>query len=429
MKTNRTSAKWIVRGLAGCCLGLLPVAGIVAQEQAAVEPVVVEAAVDETADATPSETLLQIESAFDGLANEIKKHVLHGEGQTSVILGPFEGLAVNTDGEETPNTVAAAEIGRLLDSRLTGGADPMTIVASDAYRVQGAYRGMSDPISGSYCLAVDLRITSPDGLSAVDLTKYIITDEATGAKFMGASGVLPVGDAEAKNAEQLQLIRAKVESEFVAAPTAALTGTIIRPAPDSPYGIEIIALGTAGGYEPLPVGAVAGVAQVDLGLGQIYAVRLINDSAEACGVTLSIDGINVLSFSRNGGYRALGKFFVRPSAVGLVGGWHDLGTKVHQFQVMEYGDTPAAELGITGGVGAITAVFCAAAENGNPDPLLLQQVKRGDLATGRGPLADQKLKDVRATFGAPRASVTVRYARPNPAGLPPEESSTANPVR
>jgi hypothetical protein len=412
MHTELNRRTWIARslacGLAGWAAALCPASATWAQEPA-------------VADAADNASLLQIESAFDLLAVDIKKHVLHGEGQNSVVLGPFEGLAINADGEETPNTVAAAEIGRLLDSRLSTGDDALTIVAENAHRVQGKYRGMTDPISGSYCLAIDMRITAPDGLSSVDLTKYIITDEATGAKFMGASGVLPTADPAAKNAEDLQAIRGKIAQQFVAEPTAALSGTVIRPAPDSPYGIEIVALGTAGGYLPLPVGAEDGVAQVDLGQGQIYAVRLINDSPEPCGVALSIDGINVLSFSRNGGYRALGKFFVRPQAVGLVAGWHDQGTTVHQFQVMEYGDTPAAELGITGGVGAITAVFCAASTQGNPDPPLLRQVQRGDLATGLGPLADQQLKDVRATFGAPRASVTVRYTRPNLAGLPPEE--------
>jgi hypothetical protein len=373
--------------------------------------------------------LTQIDKAFDELSGTIKRF-FKAQGQTEVVLEPFTGKALeindkgNEVGERDVVEGTSAGLVKRLQDRLTSGDDALTVVPDGALRIAGNFRGMMDRVSDSYCVIVDAAINDVEGRQAHSLTKYIITDEATGLALMGATGELPLASAAGGTSEALQEARAKVAQQFAVQATPAAiagpAGSILRPAPDSPFGIELLVQGSDGQYRPLAPTA----GEFNLGLGDKYAVRIYNDSPDACGVTLTIDGINALAFSRTPSYRGLGKYFVRGGKTALVKGWHDLGPTVHQFEVMTFGDTPAASLGATGGVGAITAVFCAATELGGKLPAdepPAGLVARGDLATGLGPLVDQTVRDVQARFGVPRATVTARYTRPNLEDLPAAE--------
>lgn len=384
--------------------------------------------------------------ALGKMADEVQRF-LAANGQEKVVVGQFNG---------PPGVSGTAAIVKSLQDKLD---DKVDVVRAGAdFGVQGKYSGGLDETTGLYSIQIDAEIVNRQGATANTLTKYIITDEATGLAMMGSTVNLEAntpatGSGVAKAKERAEAIVESVENPQVEvtdggpkdAPAGGgpggsgpggnapggsgtpleIAGTVIR-APGSPYGIEILVVPPKGPAQPLPAVDEGGLAFVDIGKDQLYAIRLINDSPHAAGVILTIDGINTLAFSQNPAFVQTGKWVVAPGAVGFVKGWHIGGPLKPRtppvgalaFKVTDYGDSAAAEMGITGdSIGTITAVFCAAWEDPrNPpkDEVDLGNSSRGDLATGKGPPVDQKAAPRFLHYGRPRASISVRYSRPAP---------------
>ena len=55
------------------------------------------------------------------------------------------------------------------------------------------------------------------------------------------------------------------------------------------------------------------------------------------------------------------------------------------------------------------------------DPPPSEPPSKGDFATGLGPAVEQKLAPVPRKFGVARASISVRYTKPDTTDLPPTE--------
>jgi hypothetical protein len=257
-----------------------------------------------------------------------------------------------------------------------------------------------------------------------------VPDEPTVLTALGTNVVLPTDSTRQERANRV------FDSVTDPQPTARIVdGGKVFAGPGSPYGLEILAAPVASG-EVSQAALVAGLqprsAQlsgrlpfVSLERGEAYAIRLINNSKFDAAVKLSIDGLSVFAFSelrvsqgRDQGEPLYSVWIIPPGESRVIPGWHMNNSRVDAFLVTEYAKSAAAMKSRTTDLGVISAVFSAAwgvDAEGNPinmPPDEPPRTKGAGNATGFGPPISVQLQEVRRMIGAPRATVTVRYARP-----------------
>ncbi len=218
---------------------------------------------------------------------------------------------------------------------------------------------------------------------------------------------------------------AKALAEAVEKPRVSLEGTVVSATPQSPYRVEILIKQPDGKYAPCAVSVEDGFAFVDLKVGQVYAVRIINLADHDVGVRLTIDGLNTLDFSENPAYKALGMWVIprRTAAgpgVGVIKGWHRNDAVSDSFLITDLPDSEAAKLGLTtSAIGTITATFVPAWSAGEQPPAV-ERTGSKSKGTARGPAVRARTIPVQRFFGRTLlASVSIRYVKPDPGDLPP----------
>jgi hypothetical protein len=231
------------------------------------------------------------------------------------------------------------------------------------------------------------------------------------ASLFGVTAELPPNQPEKQRNDQLV--------EALNNPRPAVANTRVSSSDKSPYGVEIL-VKQAGEFQPRTVTLDEGLPFVQINRGEIYGIRLINDSSLDAAVTLSIDGVNVFAFSDHKEYK---HYIIKAGSKPIIRGWHRTNEVSDAFQIGEFAKSAAAETLPTGGqIGTITAMFAAAwpADARPPADEFAAQLKgtRGsDDATIRGPQTEQGFTEVRRHTGVARAAVSVRYTKPD--DLPP----------
>lgn len=229
----------------------------------------------------------------------------------------------------------------------------------------------------------------------------------TGAvpRILAIPSSLPPGLGEPDRSKRLR--------EQQETPPTELQGTRIYAAQDSPYAIEILVKrGTA--YRPLTV-ETKGRKRfpfVDVGINDVYAVRLINESPHEAAVNLTVDGINVFRFSES---NPKPTFWIVPPeskhqpGVTNVLGWDKNAHKTIEFQRTEYPQSAAARLKIEPNpmIGQITAQFSASWQHDDQKPAD-EPTTRG---TGFGDEIVDRKETVKRFVGNVRATIVVRYER------------------
>jgi hypothetical protein len=164
-----------------------------------------------------------------------------------------------------------------------------------------------------------------------------------------------------------------------------------------------------------------GFGLVTLKREQTYAVRLVNRSAIEVAVRLSVDGLNIFTFSelrqKEGPYQGAPLYdmvLIPPKGEVIIPGWHRNNSTSYKFKITEYAATAAAKMGKATDIGTITATFCAAWEKTPPADEPDGSRAPGDDGTGFGESTSVKYTPVQRTIGAVRASVAVRYKVPPP---------------
>jgi hypothetical protein len=199
-------------------------------------------------------------------------------------------------------------------------------------------------------------------------------------------------------------------------PKANFDGTVILAGKKAPYGVEIL-------VDDRPIKPVDedGFGMVKLEREQTYAIRLVNRSPIEVAVRLSVDGLNVFTFSelrqKDGPYQGAPLYdmvLIPPKESITIRGWHKNNTTSRKFKITEYADTAAAKMNKTTDIGTITATFCAAWEKTPPADEPDGARAPGDDGTGVGEDTSMKYTAVQRTIGAVRASVAVRYKVPPP---------------
>jgi hypothetical protein len=248
----------------------------------------------------------------------------------------------------------------------------------------------------------------------VDLSNHVLCSFSTeigGAETLASLFGLTADLSPDKPEKQ----RDKELADVIASPQAAVASARVRASDNSPYALEVL-IKAGADYQPRSVILDEGVPFVSIGRGEVYGIRLINDSASDAAVTLTIDGVNVFAFSDHKDYK---HYIVRTGDSPVIKGWHRTNQLSDAFQVGEFAKSAAAEVLPAGGqIGTITATFAAAWPEGAKPPAdeLAAQIKGtrgGDDATIRGPTTEQQFSEVRRQTGVVRAAVSIRYTKPD----------------
>src|SRR5205807_8945751 len=149
--------------------------------------------------------------------------------------------------------------------------------------------------------------------------------------------------------------------------------------------------------------------------GDLYEVGVSSDGPHEAAVSLSIDGLDVFTFSdvkdEKTGRPRYSYFIVGPGQDFTVVGWHRTNDRADSFRVTSFADSAAAKL-LRGSssVGTITVGFHAAWTGDTPPDDEKGARDAGD-ATGFGPPRKTELKQVQRHVGVLRDAVSVRYTR------------------
>jgi len=178
-----------------------------------------------------------------------------------------------------------------------------------------------------------------------------------------------------------------------------------------PYRVEIL-VRKEHDYLKMPLEDHGAMAFVNLRRGDEYVIKLINDSKHDAAVTLTIDGLNVFTFSQYD-YR---HFIVPKNGSLLVKGWHRSNECSEAFVITRYSESKAAKelSNPSDEVGTITAQFAAAWTSDEDEPIDEKGKAKSPsgIATGGRRSTPSRFKEVQRYVGRTRATVNIRYTKP-----------------
>jgi|GEM_PF-2127443 len=195
-------------------------------------------------------------------------------------------------------------------------------------------------------------------------------------------------------------------------------GSVVRPAKDSPYGVEML-VERGGRLESLSPSVRNGLVHVQVRKGDRLAVKLINDSGQSdnssaahrAAVDVLIDGVSRFALADAAADRSA-RDIVSAGRPRVIRGYYRNGSEVEAFRVGDY-DTSvaAAQLAEESDAGTITVAFRAAWERGAPRPDHEPPPHRGRRAgINRGKRLKDETQTVNLNTGVVRAVVRVAYA-------------------
>ena len=333
------------------------------------------------------------------------KQLLDGRGEDSIAVGQFTGPA-------TFPTSAGPGIAQMLAEELKKLGKSVKVRAK--FGVKGQYlvtEVPSDEEPKRKVIAIKLKGSVEDEFGKVlaDFNfERMLKGESTFTELMGASLDLSPKLAQEKRNKKLR--------DALTQPRTHIQGSRVYGSAEGKCGIELIVEGT-----PRTPKEDEGLAYAKINRGETYAVRLINDSDLEMAANLSIDGLNVFTFSElrhqdgpKKGEAVYSVWIVPPKSSLVVRGWHRNNETSDSFQVTAYAKSAAATIGHKANLGTITASFAACWKDGElpprDEPGRKKSTTMGD-GTGFGPPVKVKITGVKRTVGAIRACVSVRYTK------------------
>jgi hypothetical protein len=269
--------------------------------------------------------------------------------------------------------------------------------------IKGDYLDVTDKDSQLLSLRIDASIRDRQG-DTVFAFKAMIDDRNVLAQILGmnkpdlGAGLTPEKESE--------LLRTRLEN-----PSVGLVGTRVQADRQSPYGLEIL-VRAGDRYQPRKATDADGLAFVQLGRGEVFAIKLLNDSDCDAAVELSLDGLSMFAFSDNKNYRHV---IIPRKSSAVIQGWHRTNQLSSTFVITEYVKSAAAELlANPDQVGTITATFAAAwdPKDGPPKDESSKFRDPFNPAVGRGEPVKTPYKEVTREHGRVRDVISVRYRKP-----------------
>ncbi|WP_165227104.1 hypothetical protein [Aquisphaera insulae] len=349
----------------------------------------------------------KLEKMLDGL-----RPIFEDEHETSVTVG---------DVTADPTLVASG--GPAIANAMIDAFGKLGLKVSRKARlaIEGRYRLSEEPASKLRSLRIDLKLT--DRVAGRTLTDVFINvvDAATIVRLAGGTG--DISGTRREQSEKVEKALKDPTTRIESDPGSQVARTRISAGPGSPYAIEVLVKAAAKDYRPRAVELNEDQAFVGFRPGEVYAIRLINDSDSAAGVDLAIDGLSIFAFSDATSDRS-NRLVLGPKSRGDIIGWYRNGGPggSSEFLVSRAAEAAAAKEVPTSSarIGMITATFAAAWPSSQPPPTGEEQdTGRGELGTALGARTDQSFTPVNFQIGKPKAAITVRYDRPSePADLP-----------
>ncbi|HEX4591410.1 MAG TPA: hypothetical protein VH120_15855, partial [Gemmataceae bacterium] len=201
---------------------------------------------------------------------------------------------------------------------------------------------------------------------------------------------------------------------------AHISGTLVSADPECQFAVEVrVRPLNHGGRpaEPRTPSLENGLPFVRIDKGELYEVRVVNNSPHEVAASLTIDGIDQFTFSddrKPDGSPKFSVFVIDPAKDGkpgevLIPGWHKTADPKRKdnflsFLVTEYGKGAASKFPTQaiGKVGTITVGFARSYAPGS---------RGAGAETGFGPSVEVTQEPVTRDLDVPFAFVTVRYAR------------------
>jgi hypothetical protein len=333
----------------------------------------------------------------DGLAKAVK-----ALGYDSIAVGEFTGPA------QLP-TSGGPVIAHTLTEELH--KQGITVKRVAPIGVKGEYRDVKDNKTGHLAAQIRGSVTDRSGKVLFSFNRGVFGDAMLASLFGATTSMPPLPHARD---------RSRHLERSLDHPSAHIAKAVVRSAASSPYGMEIlVGAGSGSELEPRAVKLQDGLAFVPIRRGEIYGVRLYNDSDHEVAVTLTIDGLSMFTFSKirdpKTGLPKNSVIILDPHSSAVIRGWHRTQEESEEFVVTEYSKSAAAELGSTAKLGTITATFALSwPTNAKPpadEPADPDSHSRQVDATGRGAQIKAQFEEVQRHFGVVRDAVSVRYTK------------------
>jgi hypothetical protein len=244
--------------------------------------------------------------------------------------------------------------------------------------------------------------------------KVIVDTGEDVARIFNVTGDLPLNANKEDLNKKIQILLEK--------PQVHVEKGKVFTAPGRPYAVELLVRApgeSVARTRPALVGK--GKAFVDIRREEVYEIKVHNLADHEAAVTVSIDGLDVFTFSDDRdpktGRSKFTHYIIPPRGTGALLGWHKTvdpkrKDNVLSFLVTEYGKGAASAQKAVGKVGAITVTFAAAWKGDDRPADEPTSRNAGGNETGFGPPRQVGFQEVRRTIGVVREVITVWYDRP-----------------
>jgi hypothetical protein len=267
------------------------------------------------------------------------------------------------------------------------------------FGIHGEFREVNDE---GKPLSMELKINLVDETNRpLKIFSAAILNPADIAFLVGANTRFPArGDRKAKGD--------KLRRDLKKSPVV-VQGTRVSVGPDRPYSVEVRV-----GNSPRRPTLEDGMPYLKINNGEIYTIRLGNNTDKETAVELTIDGVNVFAFNEDpdasGRIRGDYRVILKPRGSAVIKGWYRAKGQNDSFMVTDYPDTAAFLKNSTDGVGIITASFCSTWKE-EPRPLVTLGDSGMKSGTGFGPRVEQRYRTLERVFGEVSAVISIRYAK------------------
>ncbi len=365
--------------------------------------------------------------SFDEVMRDAARAIVAISKNQPLFVGHFAPRG--EDLGESNSGPAISELLKTALESLTAG-----IVRRDApLAVDGHYTLTKNPErSGLKAFKIAFKIVDrKTGEELPGVIERFVDDNTSIARLLNVSG--PITNDTGKLDSEARAERNKELAELAKHPKSFVdpaAPTLIRSAQGKPFAIEILSkpLASAEASEAQPLAATSdkesGLAFVDVKRGDLYEIRVRNESPDEVAVQVFIDGLDIFHFSedRDSSDNSKPKFSHlvippkgKPGSTQSIVGWHKSVEKKRfdSFLVTEYGKGASSQAGIpaTGPVGVIQVQF---SKSFLPLPPGLKGQARKRSArneTGFGPPREFEQKPVEREIEPPIDAITARYTR------------------
>jgi hypothetical protein len=346
---------------------------------------------------------LQMELA--ALAKDVKV-LLDNRQEHDIVMGQF---TCSADLPASAGPAIAMTLGNELKSQ------GITVRLRGAkVKVQGTYRDMVDQGTVAVRIDVDfIESATNKPITKLEVSARAVHGEVSVGALLGLTVHTPTG---ASDQERDQALR-----DAIRRPGADLgPGKTLIRAPGSKYALELL-VKEGSAYRPRAGHLQDGLAMVPIQRHELFEVRVHNDSDAEAAVLLTLDGLNLFTFSQfrgPDGRPRYSHFIVAAHSTATIKGWHKNNDVSSEFLVTEYAKGAVNEvpgLQNSANVGTITATFSAAWPKNAPrpadEPANPNQFARSGDAIGRGADTAAKMEEVERQFGVVRDTISVRYQK------------------